>query len=147
MANGLQHAMSKVKSKRVAEGKIVKLPFGWPAISVQVFHLCIFHCKSCMAQRWMGNVRKLARPNRNVSHQNLSIFHTVKQFSAVMICRGYRGNCGSMGAQMKSCSEPFKQSDVELIYHVIYGKLIKCIRWLKFSRKTRKIGFRMETNP
>jgi len=31
------------------------------------------------------NVEKPARLNRTVSHQNLSIFHIVKQFSAVMI--------------------------------------------------------------
>jgi len=45
----LLHAMSRMKSKRVAEGKIVKLPFWWPAVFDQVFlfHLCILHCKSC----------------------------------------------------------------------------------------------------
>jgi len=49
------------------------------------------------------NMGKAARPNRTVSHQNLSIFHIVKQFSAVMICTavGKKWGCRSLDGKFR----------------------------------------------
>lgn len=131
MVNMPQHAMSKMKSKlrRVKRTK----PAFWLACSFwstflfpsMHFSLQIMHNDG----RWEG-----ACPNRTVSHQNLSIFHIVKQFPLLfMICTSAGKNCGRITFRVAP--------DRAMIWHLIYGKLIKYSTLLKVSLRVRRGAF------